>query len=138
MQGAATTRTPGPRSCGSRASRSPAPAISHDRLSQTRTVSGARRGLAFLHDVEVVIEAGDLVDLGLRQPHLLRQRGEMRGREVAEAVLDLVQVLDQEVALTRLVAEERLHLRQRLGIDAAAPRRRALSLPRRRLAARSG
>ena len=41
IAGAGTTRTPGPRSFGSRASRSPAPAISHDRLSQTRTVSDA-------------------------------------------------------------------------------------------------
>ena len=77
MQGAAMTRTPGPRSSGRRASRSCAPAISHDRLSQTRTVSAARRGLAFLDDVEVVIEARDLVDLGLRQAHLLRERGEV-------------------------------------------------------------
>ena len=38
---AATTRTSGPSSAGNRASRSPAPASSHDRLSQTRTVSGA-------------------------------------------------------------------------------------------------
>ena len=65
-----------------------------------------RRGLAFLDDVEVVIEARDLVDLGLRQAHLLREGGEMRRREVAEAILDLVQVLDQEVALARLVAEQ--------------------------------
>ena len=31
-----------------------------------------RRGLAFLDDVEVVIEGRDLVHLGLREPHLLR------------------------------------------------------------------
>ena len=92
-----------------------------------------RRGLAFLDDVEVVIEAGDFVDLGLRQAHLLCQGGEMRRREVAEAILDLVQVLDQEVTLARLGAEKRLDLRQRPGIDASPSRRRALALPRRRL-----
>ena len=57
----------------------------------------------------------------------------MRGREMAEAVLDPVQVLDQQVALARRVAEELLHLEQPLGIDAAALGRTALSLPRRRL-----
>ena len=57
----------------------------------------------------------------------------MRRREVAEAILELVQVLDQQVALARLGAEQRLHLRQRLGIDATPFRRAALSLPRRRL-----
>ena len=79
-----------------------------------------RRVLAFLHDVEVVIEARDLVDLGLRQAHLGGERGEMRRREVAEAILDPVQVLDQQVALARLRAEERLHLGERVGVDAPA------------------
>ena len=44
-----------------------------------------RRRFAFLHDVEVVIERRDLVDLGLREAHLLRQRGEVRRRQVAVA-----------------------------------------------------
>ena len=59
--------------------------------------------------------------------------GEMGGREMAEAVLDPVQVLDQQVALARRDAEELLHLEQRLRVDAAALGRTALSLPRRRL-----
>ena len=46
---------------------------------------GRRRGFAFLHDIEVVIERGDLVHLGHRETHLLRQRGQVRGRQEAEA-----------------------------------------------------
>ena len=55
-----------------------------------------RRVLPLLDHVEVVIEGRDLVDLGLRQPHLAREGREMRRAEVAIAVLDLVQVLDQQ------------------------------------------
>ena len=43
-QGAATTRTSAPSSAGRRSSRSPAPAISQDRLSQTRTVNAGACG----------------------------------------------------------------------------------------------
>ena len=57
----------------------------------------------------------------------------MRGREVAEAILDLVQVLDQEITLTRLAAEERLDLGQGLGIDSPPARRFALALAGRSL-----
>ena len=39
-----------------------------------------RRCFAFLDDVEVVIERRDLIDLGLRQPHLLGQGRQMGGR----------------------------------------------------------
>ncbi len=89
-----------------------------------------RRGLAFLHDVEVVVEAGDLEHLGLRQAHLLRERREVGRRQVAETVLDLVQVLDQQVARTRLRAEQVLHFLEGAGVDAATLRRLALALLR--------
>jgi len=36
-----------------------------------------RRGLSFLDDVEVMIEARDLEDFRLRQFHFLRKRGEV-------------------------------------------------------------
>ena len=81
-----------------------------------------RRRLAFLDDVEVVVERRHLVDLGHRQAHLLRQRGDVRGRQVAEAVLQLVQVLDQEVAPARRLAEHRAHLGERRRIDGATLR----------------
>ena len=45
-------------------------------------------------------------------------QGDQVGRwEMAESVLDPVQVLDQEVAPARGIAEERTHLGQRSGID---------------------
>jgi len=55
----------------------------------------ARRRLALLHHVEVVIEGRDLVDLGERESYLLRERREMRGCKVAVAVVDPVKMLDQ-------------------------------------------
>jgi hypothetical protein len=46
----------------------------------------------------VVVEGGDLVHLGARQLHQLRQRGEALGVEMAVRVLDAVQAFDQQVA----------------------------------------
>ena len=62
------------------------------------------------------IEGRDLVDLGLRKLHLGGERREMRGGEVTVAVLDQMQMLDQQIAPARLVAEQ------------AAPRRRRGSI----------
>ena len=84
-----------------------------------------RRRLAFLHHVEMRVEGRDLVDLGQRELHLLRQRGEMRGREMAVAVLNQMQMLDQEIAPALAVAEQRAHLLERPRIDLAAFGRRA-------------
>ena len=86
-----------------------------------------RRRVAFLHDVEVVVEARDLEHLGLREAHFLGQRREVCRRQLAEAVLNLVQVLDQQVPLARLLAEQLLHIVQRTGFDAPALRRLALA-----------
>ena len=43
----------------------------------------------------------------------------MGGREVAEALLQQMQVLDQQVAPARPVAEQRLHLLERRDVDLA-------------------
>ena len=94
-----------------------APIISQVRLSQTRMVERRRRRLAFLDRIEVGVEGRDLVNLGLGQAHLVGERGQMRGREMAVAVLDQVQVLDQQIAPARPVAEQRLHLLERLVVD---------------------
>src|SRR5204863_6541384 len=60
------------------------------------------RGLALLHHVEMGVEGRDLVDFRKRELHLLGERGEMRGREMAVLVLDEMQVLDKKIALARL------------------------------------
>ena len=78
-----------------------------------------RRRLALLDHVEMRIERCGFVDRRLRQPHLLGERREMRGAEVAVAVLDQVQVLDQQIALARPVAEQRAYLVERLLLDLA-------------------
>ena len=49
-------------------------------------------------DVEMVIEARDLVDLGHRQPHLGGERHQVPLPQCAMGVLQAVQVLDQPVA----------------------------------------
>jgi hypothetical protein len=71
--------------------------------SQTLTVRTGGALLPLLHDLEVVVEGRDLVHLGLRELHLLRERRQVRRGEMAVAVVDPVQMLDQQVAPPRLV-----------------------------------
>ena len=88
-----------------------------------------RRRLALLHHVEMRVEGRDLIDFGQRKLHLLRQRGEMRGGQMAVMVLDQMQMLDQQIAPARPVGEQRLHLVERLRIDLPALRRARRSAP---------
>src|SRR5256885_965785 len=86
-------------------------------------MSGSRSRLPALADyVEVVVERRDFEHLGLRQLHFLRKRGKVRCGQVAEAVLQLVQVLDQQVGAARRIAEQRANLCQRARIDRASLR----------------
>ncbi len=78
-----------------------------------------RGGVALLHDVEVVVEARHLEDLGLPHPQQIRQRPHVAGGEMAMAVLELMQMFDQPVAL-RGFAGQRHHLRQRIVIERAS------------------
>jgi hypothetical protein len=80
------------------------------------------RAAAFLHHLEVMVKSRHFVHLGEREAHLLRQGGEMRGRQMTELVVESVQVLDEEIATSRRVAEQRLDLGRRLRIDDAALR----------------
>ena len=82
---------------------------------------GGRRR-AVLHHVEMGIEGGDLVDLGLGELHLGRERGEMRRGQVAVAILQQMQVLDQEIAPARAIAEQRPHLVERSRVELTALR----------------
>ena len=107
--------------------------MAQDSESQTRIVIGGRRRLAFLHHVEMRIEGRDLVDFGERELHLLRQRGEVRRGKMAVAILDQMQMLDQEIAPARPVAEQRAHLIERPRVNLTplrrAPRTAAAFLP---------
>ncbi len=87
-----------------------------------------RRGiLPLFHHFEVVVERRHLIDLGVGEAHLFRQRGEVRGGQVPVAVVDEMQILDEEIGTARLHAapaasllQEGLDLAQRPGIDLPA------------------
>ncbi len=77
----------------------------------TQTVADAdghlRRALLVVaHDVEVRVEGGDLVHFGHRDAQFFRKRMQVPGREAALAILDQVQVLDQERPLAGPVAQQ--------------------------------
>src|SRR3954470_19906723 len=74
------------------------------------------------------IEGRDLIDFGLRELHLSGERGQVRAGDIDVFVLDQMQVLDQQIALARAVAEQRYDLSGRAWIDLPALRR-AASLP---------
>ncbi len=87
---------------------------------------GQRRdvGLAFLHDVEMRIEGRGLEHLGEGELHLVGERCEMRCGNLVILVLDQVQILDQEIAPARPVAEQQLDLVRGGRIDLPPLRRR--------------
>ncbi len=95
--------------------------------------NGQRRdvGLAFLHDVEMRIEGRGLEHFGKRQLHLVGEGCEMRRRDLVIRVLDQVQMLDQQIAPPRQVAEQQFDLVGRGRIDLAPLRRRLGPLPSR-------
>src|SRR5689334_7345472 len=69
------------------------------------------------------VESRDLIDLGQRQPHLLRQSSEMGGREMPVAILNEMQVLDQQIAPALALAKKRADFVVRPRVDLAALRR---------------
>jgi hypothetical protein len=81
-----------------------------------------RGGLVIHDDVEMGVEGRDLVDLDQGQPHLICQRHEVARVQAVVAVLQKVQMLDQEVGPARKVAQQGLHLVQRLRVDLTAAR----------------
>ena len=122
MQGARTTRTPGPSRAGSWREEV---VRSHQRAGEAvadANGEGRRLGLAVHHDVEMRIERCDLVHLDEGELHLLGERREMARMEAAEPVLQQMQELDQEVALPRPFAEQRLNFSERLRLDLPSAR----------------
>jgi hypothetical protein len=66
------------------------------------------------------IEGRDLINLGQSEPHLMRQSGKMRRREMPIAVLNEMQMLDQEIAAALAVAKQRAYFLERLWVDLTA------------------
>ena len=67
-----------------------------------------------------MVEAGHFIDFGLRHAQFLRQRGQVGGGQAAVVILDQVQMLDQQVAPARCVAQQHLYFGERGGVDPAA------------------
>src|SRR6185503_14483869 len=88
-----------------------------------------RRCFAVEHDVEMRVERRHLIDLDEGELHLMRQRRQMPRVEAAILVLDEMQELDQQIALARPVAEQRLDVVERLGLDLAPPGQAATPAP---------
>ena len=78
--------------------------------------------LVVVDDVEVGIEAGGLEHRGHRQAHPLCQGAQVPGRQMAEAILDGMQVLDQQVRRGAAARQQLLDLGQCGGIERAAAR----------------
>jgi hypothetical protein len=78
----------------------------------------------------VVIERGHFVHFGHRHLQFGGERDEVRSGETAKAILNLVEMLDQQIPPARAVAEQCQDVLMRLGIDAAAFRCRARALHR--------
>ena len=70
----------------------------------------------------MMIERRDFVDFGHRQLHLLRERDDVRRGKASEAVLNHVQVFDQQIPAAGGVPEESKHVLTRFRIDATALR----------------
>ena len=130
--GACSTRTPVPSRAGSFVEQLVrAGEIAGDRIADAHG-DRRRRGLALFDHVEVVVEGRDFVDLGHRQLHLGRERDQMRRRQAAVPILNLVQMFDQQIAPARRVAEQRERPLRALSDRRAGPlawRARAISCP---------
>ena len=72
-----------------------------------------------MHDVEMRVEGGDLVDLGLRHAQLRGECREMARREMAVAILDQVKIFDQQVAPTRHSSQKFFDFLNGGGLDLA-------------------
>ena len=83
-------------------------------------VSGANIGLALLHHVEMRVEGRGLEHLGKGKLHLVGKGCEMGGGNLAILVLDQMQILDQQVATPRPVAEQQFDLVRGGRVDLAS------------------
>src|SRR3546814_7277634 len=54
----------------------------------------------------MIVEARDLINLRLRQAHILGERPQMRSRQTTVAILDQMQELDQQIPAPHAVAQK--------------------------------
>ncbi len=92
--------------------------------SQTRMVKRRDIGFALLHHIEMGVERRGLEHLRKRQLHLVGKRREMGRGNLMIFVLDEMEMLDQEIALPRPVAEQEFDLVRGGRIDLTPLRRR--------------
>ena len=78
---------------------------------------GRRWCLALLHHIEMCIEGRDLVSRGLREPDLFAERAQMAGGNIVVAVLNEMQILDEQVVTPRLIPQKLAYLLERLSIE---------------------
>ena len=77
--------------------------VTGDRIANANRDRG-RRSLAFLDNIEMVIKSRDFVDFRHGHLHLGGKRNEMGRGEAAVAILNLVEVFDQEIAAARVLS----------------------------------
>jgi hypothetical protein len=82
-----------------------------------------RRVLTLLHYVEVGVKGRDLIHFGERELHFLGERSQMCRRQMAEAILNEVQMFDEKIALPRSIAQQCAHVCERRRVDLSALRR---------------
>jgi hypothetical protein len=63
------------------------------------------------------IEGRNLVSRGLRESHLLAERAQMAGGNIVVAVLNEMQILDEQVVTPRLIPQKLAYLLERLSIE---------------------
>ena len=79
-----------------------------------------RGGLAIAHQVELRVERGDFENLGLRHAQFRGEGRKVPRRKVAMAILDQMEIFDQQIALARQIAKKGLDLLNSSRLDLAS------------------
>ena len=70
-----------------------------------------------LHDIEMIVEAGDLIDFRHGNAHQARQRLKISGSETVFGVLNSVQIFDQQIAAVWSLADQACNVIAILGVE---------------------
>jgi len=83
----------------------------------------------FVNDIEMRVKGRRLEDLHEGEPHLVGERGKMRSGQLPVCVLNEMEMLDQQIAAARSVAEQHGDLVGGLRVNLSALGRRATPAP---------